>query len=197
MLEEIGLVNGVVLNHYFGMTTISSKTSTMTEPTKTATDAKNPCELLVCTNTALRLAARRLGNLYDEALAPLGLKSTQVSLLTEITRMESSNGGQAPTLQDLAVRLAIQISALTHALKPLIRDGWVDLQVDKLDRRTKRAVLTPAGVELWQQALVYWATANERVEEVMGSDSAAALRAAADYVASDEFLAAYRGGDQS
>ncbi|PTT92617.1 MarR family transcriptional regulator, partial [Pseudomonas sp. HMWF031] len=41
---------------------------------------------LVCTNTALRRAARRLGNLYDDALAPLGLKSTQVSLLTEITR---------------------------------------------------------------------------------------------------------------
>lgn len=111
--------------------------------------------------------------------------------------MKADNDGQAPTLQDLAVKLAIQISALTHALKPLIRDGWVVLKVDEHDKRTKRALLTPDGVELWQRALVYWATANERVEAVMGSDSAAALRAAADFVASDEFLVAYREDDQS
>lgn len=165
----------------------------MSELSTNATSEKNPYELLVCTNTALRLAARRLGNLYDEALAPLGLKATQVSLLTEIVRMGASSGEQAPTLQDLASKLAIQISALTHALKPLMRDGWVELRVDEHDKRTKRAVLTLAGMELWQQALVYWNVANQRVEEVMGSGSAAALRAAADYVASDGFLAAYRG----
>jgi hypothetical protein len=32
---------------------------------------------------------------------------------------------------------------------------------------------------------------NQRVETVLGSDSAATLRALADLVASDEFLAAY------
>ncbi|MFS2158205.1 MarR family winged helix-turn-helix transcriptional regulator [Pseudomonas sp. Pseusp122] len=169
----------------------------MSKPSKAAAAEKSPYELLVCTNTALRRAARRLGNLYDEALAPLGLKSTQVSLLTEIIRMEANDGGQAPTLQDLASKLAIQISALTHALKPLMRDGWVELRVDEHDKRIKRAVLTPAGVELWQRALVYWSLANKRVEDVMGSDSAAALRAAADYVASDEFLSAYRAEGQS
>lgn len=110
--------------------------------------------------------------------------------------MEADNDGQAPTLHDLAVKLAIQISALTHALKPLIRDGWVLLEVDEHDKRTKRALLTQDGIELWQRALVYWATANERVEAVMGSDSAAALRAAADFVASDEFLVAYRADVQ-
>jgi len=195
--RKAGVVNGVVLNHYSDMTKISSKLPAISRSSRIATGEENLYQSLVCTNTALRLAARRLGNLYDEALAPLGLKSTQVSLLTEIVRMEADNDGQAPTLQDLAVKLAIQISALTHALKPLIRDGWVVLKVDEHDKRTKRALLTPDGVELWQRALVYWATANERVEAVMGSDSAAALRAAADFVASDEFLVAYREDDQS
>lgn len=156
-------------------------------------EEKNAFDALVCTNTALRLAARRLGNLYDEALAPVGLKATQVSLLTETTRMTAANGGKAPTLQDLAAKLAIQISALTHALKPLIRDGLVELQADELDRRTKRAVLTPAGTELLQEAIVHWGTANRRVEEVLGAEAAASLRTVADYVASDEFLSAYLG----
>lgn len=111
--------------------------------------------------------------------------------------MASANEGRAPTLQDLALKLAIQISPLTHALKPLMRDGLVELRIDEQDKRAKRAVLTPSGLELLHKAIVYWSTANNRVEEVLGSDSAASLRAAADYVASDEFLSAYLGDDQA
>jgi hypothetical protein len=44
---------------------------------------------------------------------------------------------------------------------------------------------------------VLWAGANDRVEEVLGPDSAATLRALADEVASDEFLVAYGAGDNS
>lgn len=156
------------------------------------TEEKSAFEIVACTNTALRLAARRLSNLYDEALAPLGLKSTQIALLSEIERMEAANEGQAPTLQDLASKLAIQISALTHALRPLMRDGLVELRTDEHDRRSKRADLTPAGSERLHEAMVYWAKANQRVEDVLGRESAAALRAAADFVASEGFLEAYR-----
>jgi DNA-binding MarR family transcriptional regulator len=155
---------------------------------------KNAFEQLACTNTALRRAARRLANLYDDALAPLGLKATQVSLLAEIDRLTTSHGGQAPTLQDLATKLAIQISAVTHALKPLVRDGLVQLQPDEQDKRAKRGALTATGQARLQEAIVHWATANNRVEEVLGGNSAATLRAMADHVASDEFLAAYNQG---
>jgi DNA-binding MarR family transcriptional regulator len=148
-------------------------------------------EDLVCTNTALRRAARRLGNLYDDALVPTGLKATQLGLLAEIQRWGSANDAQAPTLQDLAGKLAIQISALTHALRPLVRDGLVMLQPDEQDGRTKRAALTTAGEARLGEALGHWATVNQRVETVLGADSAATLRALADLVASDEFLAAY------
>jgi DNA-binding MarR family transcriptional regulator len=165
---------------------------------KTKTPAKNQeknaFEVLACTNTALRRAARRLGNLYDDALAPLGLKATQIGLLSEIERLAAANEGKAPSLQDLATKLSIQISAVTHALRPLIRDGLVELQPDKEDRRAKRGVLTPAGSARLNEALVYWAMANQRVEQVLGRDSAATLRALADHVASDAFLAEYRDG---
>ncbi|ROZ79893.1 MarR family winged helix-turn-helix transcriptional regulator [Ramlibacter sp. WS9] len=145
----------------------------------------------VCTNTALRLAARRLGQLYDEALAPVNLKSTQVGLMVKIHSLMGADQ-QGPTLQDLATRLAIQLSALTHALRPLVRDGIVELRQDAQDRRTKRGVLTPLGKARLSEAMVLWAAANDRVEAVLGPASAASLRALADQVASDAFLAAYK-----
>jgi DNA-binding MarR family transcriptional regulator len=156
-----------------------------------ATASINAFEAPPCNNTALRLAARRLGNLYDDALETAGLKSTQFSLMVEIARLGAAADGLAPTLQDLAARLAIQISALTHAMRPLVRDGLVVLQPDASDGRTKRAALTDAGLQRLQSGAARWAAANARVEAVLGPDAAAALRALADRVSSDEFLAAY------
>ena len=153
--------------------------------------ATNVATLPPCTNTALRRAARRLGHLYDEALAPLNLKATQVGLLAEIAKFRGSNGQEGPTLQDLAELLAIQISAVTHALKPLVRDGLVEVRPDVLDKRTKRSVLTRRGKTRFQEALVLWEKANSRVEVVLGPASAAALRALTDEVASEDFLRVY------
>jgi DNA-binding MarR family transcriptional regulator len=143
---------------------------------------------LVCTETSLRRAARRLGRLYDEAVAPAGINATQVSLLAQIAGDRRTEG---PTLQDLAERLAIQISALTHALRPLVRDGLVEVHRDADDKRIKHGVLTPSGRTRLQDALQLWAAANRRVEGVLGSALAEDLRGLADQVASPEFLDAY------
>jgi len=148
----------------------------------------------VCTNTALRLAARRLGQLYDEALAPLDLKATQLALIAEIDKLMVADP-HGPTLQELAARLAIQLSALTHALRPLVRDGFVELRADAKDRRTKHGVLTALGKARLSEAAARWAAANDRVEAVLGPASAANLRALANQVSSDAFLAAYRSED--
>jgi DNA-binding MarR family transcriptional regulator len=143
---------------------------------------------LVCTETSLRRAARRLGRLYDEAVAPAGLNATQVSLLAQIAGDRRIEG---PTLQDLAERLAIRISALSHALRPLARDGLVAVRQDAHDGRTKHGVLTPLGTRRLQEALQLWAAANRRVEAVLGPLLAEKLRGLADRVASQEFLDAY------
>src|ERR1700720_668496 len=144
---------------------------------------------LACTNTALRRAARRLGQLYDEALAPIGLKATQASLLAQIGGLP--RGHEGPTLRDLAERLAIGISALTHALRPLVRDGLVELRQDPHDGRTKRGILTRQGKARLREALLLWTAANRRVETVLGPVSAEKLRSLADQVASQAFLDAY------
>jgi DNA-binding MarR family transcriptional regulator len=145
---------------------------------------------LACTHTALRRAARRFDQLYDDAVAPSGLKATQAGLLAQIAGVHDSGHQDWPTLQSLAERLTISMSALTHALRPLVRDGLVELHPDPLDGRTKRGALTKLGETRLREAFVLWADANRRVEEVLGS-SAAVLRSLADDVTSAEFLQAY------
>ncbi|MEO8117880.1 MAG: MarR family transcriptional regulator [Rhodoferax sp.] len=172
----------------------------MPKQSATETCLQNPCLYekevlgdLPCTHTALRRAARRLAYLYDEALECVGLKATQVALIGAIDQMTDPQTVLGPTLQELAGRLAIQTSALTHALRPLVRDGLVQVVPDASDKRSKRGALTAQGKARLKQAMQAWSTVNHRIEEVLGSDSAVLLRALADKVASDGFLQAYRG----
>ena len=165
------------------------------DPDKFAADEQDILGGRACTVTPLRLAARRLEQLYDEALAPLGLKATQLALIAGIHRLTGADQ-QGPTLQDLAAHLAIQLSALTHALRPLVRDGIVELRQDAQDRRTKHSVLTSLGKTRLSEGIVRWAATNDQVGVVLGSASAATLRALADQVASDAFLIAYKTGSR-
>lgn len=151
---------------------------------------------LACTNWALSRAARRLTQIYDEALAPVGLTSAQARLLSEVSGATLEGGPEGPTLQALAGRLSIQISALTHALRPLLRDGLVEVRVDARDRRAKHAILTQAGDARLGEMLVIWRAVHDRVERALGPD-AAALRALADRVASPDFLEANAGDDSA
>jgi|ERR1700754_2114087 DNA-binding MarR family transcriptional regulator len=195
MFGRRSLVNSAVLIHASFMGKKPDSRAKASGPHSSSKDVWDILTELACTNTALRRAARRLAQLYDDALAPLDLKATQISLLAEIERFSVDGKKEGPTLQDLAGRLAIQNSALTHALRPLVRDGLVELRADAEDGRTRHGVLTRLGRKRLAEALVLWAGANDRVEEVLGPDSAATLRALADEVASDEFLAAYGAGD--
>ena len=143
---------------------------------------------LPCTHTALRRAARQLGHIYDEALAPTELKATQIGMLAQIDRL---GGQEGPTLQTLADEVAVRISALTHALRPLVRDGLVELNADDHDKRTKHAALTAAGKQRLKEGFLLWQSVNRRIESVLGSKSANLLRALADQVSSTDFLDAY------
>jgi DNA-binding MarR family transcriptional regulator len=149
---------------------------------------------LICTHTSLRRAARRLGQLYDEAIAPTGLTSSQALLLAQIDALTAFYGEAGPTLGILADRLAIRISALTHALRPLVRDGLVEVRQDDQDRRAKRSAMTSLGKARHKQMLGLWIDANSRVEAALGAASTEKLRRLANMVASEEFLDAFEAG---
>ncbi|MBZ9810191.1 MULTISPECIES: MarR family winged helix-turn-helix transcriptional regulator [unclassified Mesorhizobium] len=133
-----------------------------------------------CNNATLRRTARRLGRFYDDALAPSGLKGTQFGLLFQI------GASSEPAMGTVADALIMDLSALGHTLKPLVRDGYVETFPDKDDRRVKRVRLTPHGQAKLEEAIRLWSVAQQRFEEMIGAEQAAKLRATLDAVASLE-----------
>src|SRR5271169_5725669 len=89
-----------------------------------------------CNCTALRKATRRISQLYDTALAPSGLKTTQRAILAQIGRSEPTTVGQ------LADALVMDSGALAHTLKPLERDRLLAVSIDPDDRRNRLITLT-------------------------------------------------------
>ena len=89
-----------------------------------------------CSCTTLRKATRRISQLYDTALAPSGLKTTQHAILAQIGRSEPT------TVGELAGALVMDSGALAHTLKPLERDSLVAVAVDPGDRRNRLITLT-------------------------------------------------------
>ena len=73
--------------------------------------------------TAMRKATRRMTQLYDDALALAGLRSTQYAILDELRRQADA----PPTMRELAETLVLDRSALGHNLRPLERDGLIAL----------------------------------------------------------------------
>ncbi|ODN72018.1 MarR family winged helix-turn-helix transcriptional regulator [Methylobrevis pamukkalensis] len=139
----------------------------------------------LCANSAVRRAARQLGQLYDDAIGPSGLRGTQFSLLAQISRTGS------PALQPLAAALVMDLSALGHTLKPLLRDGLVTLAPDPKDRRVRRVSLTETGVARLSEAEAMWRKAQRRFETLVGEEDAAALMRILGKVSSAGFRDAF------
>ena len=139
-----------------------------------------------CNNNALRKASRNLGNLFDDVVAPSGLRAAQFGILFHVDALT------APTMKALARELVMDLSALGHTLKPLIRDGFVELQPNAEDRRSKLVVLTALGNKKLSETIKLWREAQSRVETVLGAEPALRLREMLMTMASEEFAAAFR-----
>jgi DNA-binding MarR family transcriptional regulator len=127
-----------------------------------------------CTCGSLRKASRRISQFYDTALAPMGIKSTQFSILSEVDR--GSVAGPV-TMCELATAMVMDRSTLGHNLKPLERDDLVVLRLSADDRRKRYVELTKKGRSVLQRSRRLWRHAEGRFEEIFGRESAAELRA--------------------
>lgn len=127
-----------------------------------------------CTCGSLRKASRRISQFYDTALAPVGIKSTQYSILSELERSESVGG---IGMSDLADAMVMDRSTLGHNLRPLQRDRLLQLRLSDDDGRKRLVVLTQKGKSTLHQARRLWRTAEGRFEKVFGKRHAATLRA--------------------
>jgi DNA-binding MarR family transcriptional regulator len=138
-----------------------------------------------CTCGSLRKASRRISQFYDTALAPVGIKSTQYSILAEVDR----GSLKCPvTMCELATAMVMDRSTLGHNLKPLERDELVVLRVASDDRRKRYVELTKKGRSILQRARTLWRRAEGRFERIFGKEAAAELRAVLLSIAGNEEL---------
>jgi DNA-binding MarR family transcriptional regulator len=123
-----------------------------------------------CLCLHVQRAARMVGRRFDDALRPLGLTNGQFSLLTSLNREEPA------TMGAVAAVLAMDRTTLTAALKPLQRAGFVEVQIDLEDRRTRLLTLTPAGRALLASAVPVWNRTHAQVEGLLDGTDPDGLR---------------------
>ena len=109
-----------------------------------------------------RKAARAVTRFYDGALAPSGLKATQLTMLGAI-----SISGPV-RMSELADMLVLDKTTLTRNLKLLEAGGLVAIAAGE-DRRERVASLTRPGRDALERALPLWREAQRRVSEHLGA----------------------------
>ena len=134
-----------------------------------------------CYCTALRKASRRMSQLYDSALASCDLKVTQRAILAQMKRSGDLSVGA------LAEALVMDSGGLAHTLKPLQRDGLIELKADPADRRSRIVMLTALGRRKLRDSDAAWAAAQAGFEAAIGRSKSSGLRTALQELISDQF----------
>ena len=143
-----------------------------------------------CNCFAVRSAARHVTQLYDQLLAPVGLRVTQFSILAELRR-------RGPlTINALAEDMVMDRTTLGRNIQPLERDGLIRIEPAPSDRRAKELHLTKVGEKRLQAGLEVWAKAQARFEASFGTKRAAELRMLLRAVVASQFTPTDRDARQ-
>src|SRR6266851_8021847 len=84
-----------------------------------------------CNCFAVRSAARHVTQLYDQLLAPAGLRVTQFSILAKLKRLGPL------TINALADEMVMDRTTLGRNVLPLQREGLIAIRRGLTDRRSK------------------------------------------------------------
>lgn len=114
-----------------------------------------------CVCITFRRIAQKLTDIYDKALAPVGVSVNQYSLLVNVARMEGCGTGE------LAQQVRQEKSTLVRTLHPLLRDGLI-VDESSPESRRRRLFLTPRGEDVLKKAFPLWKKAQKEVITKLG-----------------------------
>ncbi len=117
-----------------------------------------------CLCESLRRATRMVTRMYDDALRPVKLRITQVSVLAHLRR----NGDVR--VRDLAARLQIEETTLTRNIRLLEQEGLVATRAGE-DRREKHLSLTRAGQDVLAKAVPLWRGVQEDLRQRISTET--------------------------
>ena len=127
-----------------------------------------PVPTAACACGRLRRATRALTQLYDDLLAPAGLRLTQFSLLRTLKREG------ALRINELATRQLLDRTALSRNLDPLLEQGLVEV-VRGRDARTREVAISRKGLLALDDAEPHWRRAQKEVSRHIGARKLDAL----------------------
>ncbi|QLC26014.1 winged helix-turn-helix transcriptional regulator [Parasphingopyxis algicola] len=138
-----------------------------------ADEAKTEC---LCQGA--RKAARLVTRVYDDALRSLGLKGTQFTILAAATAADGST-----SLSELADLLGMERTTLTRNLRPLVRDGYLEIDDKSLSGRARAVRITDSGIKLFGEAGTRWREVQSLLKKNLGNNQWGTTRAALKAVA--------------
>jgi DNA-binding MarR family transcriptional regulator len=138
----------------------------------------------ICACLAVRQAARHITQFYDQFLAPLGLRTTQFSVLARLRQLEPM------TINALANELMMDRTTLGRNILPLQRAGLIAVVKGSADRRSKELRLTDAGLARLRPARRGWTEAQARFEKAFGGERTVELRALLHAVSTSDLAGA-------
>ena len=116
---------------------------------------------LPCMCGTLRRTSRALTQFYEQALRPLGLRSSQFTILQVLWR-----AGEMPQAS-LGEILAMDSTTLTRTLAIMRRRGWIAERRGR-DRRERRLRLAKGGEKQLSRALPLWEKTQARLRSQLG-----------------------------
>jgi len=128
-----------------------------------------------CACLKVRTAARAVTRFYDDALRPVGLRATQLSVLVAVAF------GEAVSIASLSRLLGMDRSTLTRNLRPLELKGLVVLGPEA-HHRSRTLSITSKGKELVRQALPIWEKTQDQLREELKKLHWTNLHAELDHV---------------
>jgi DNA-binding MarR family transcriptional regulator len=126
-----------------------------------------------CLGRRVRQLGRAVSGIYNEALRPVGLTISQVSILTAVACREPASPGE------VAKGLRLDKSTLSRNLDRMVAAGWVTV----LGGRPQTLGITRAGEQLLTQAFPLWEAAQSRVEAALGRERVFAISRKGDRLA--------------
>jgi len=124
----------------------------------------------MCNCFASRQAARYLTRLYERYLAPVALTSTQFTILLLVDEEPGI------PMRELSEAMVMDRTSLVRALKPMQRDGLIDITASPADARQNVMSLTADGRQRLEQALPLWQQAQHEFEGEFGREPAEETR---------------------
>ncbi len=121
----------------------------------------DPPQLSDCACFGARNAARAITDLYDETLAPSGLRINQFATLAAIHQRRDGS------MQTVAADLGLDPSTMTRVLRPLVDEGFVNVEPGE-NRREKRLALTDLGKKKLLDTHALWQHAQDQMRAKLG-----------------------------